>query len=353
MIFKARFPIFLREVRPPGFRNQIPAVLFLDTTVDIQELSSSDAPLALHATSEHFANGRTAEFEFRFMEGRFYRPLSLRPDDFEGGILQEPWYRSEGLRRLVDEVYLDVLPHQKKAYPIAIMDILKGQDRPGMNQMAFIRRSARTEIGDQHEAHVDAARVRFNEACSSYVLIDGNVWQECMEPLLSIEMDPQSPDRGKISIFSGELPAYAPLLAREYPASSVQLFSFGELETVRCVADKASMPKTATGPGFSVEFHEPFYFSNDFPYIQDGVRMLSELQTDGEVPKDLIVRVAEFLANDANWTYDGVEELLHDCLSAAKPMSDIRLVVPSLLERLRNRPISLDMEDRQPSFRLR
>jgi hypothetical protein len=351
MIFNARFPVFLREVRPPGFRNQVPAVIFLDTTVDIREVSSSEAPLALHATAEHFANGRTEVFDFRFINGCFYRPLGKNSESFEGVNLREPWGRPPGLQKLIDEVYIDVLPHAKKAYPVRILDILHGKESPGFNQVSFIDRSAKTEIIDRNEEVVRAAMMRFEEQCYSFIVIDGDVWVECPEPLLSVEMDPRSPEYKRISIFSGELPSYSPLLAREYLPSSIQLFSFGELDTVRVFAEKASSPKTPlAGARFSVISHEAFYFSNDFPYIQDGVRLLAELLSDGEVPQELITQVAEFLANDANWTYDGVEELLQCCLTSAKTGSELRLVVPSLLERLRNRPISLDMDSRQPSF---
>ncbi|MBY3433674.1 hypothetical protein HFN89_05875 [Rhizobium laguerreae] len=354
MIFNARFPVFLREVRPHGFRNRVPAVLFLDTSVDILEVSSSDAPIVLHATSEHFAGGKAAEFEFRILERRFYRRVNLRAVDFEAGVLRTPWVRPEGLRKLIDQIYLEVLPHQKKAYPVAIADIFRGDARPWVNQMNFITRSARAEIDEGHQARVDDARIRFEDACTSYIVIDGNIWQECREPLLAVEMEPQSRERGKISIFSGELPSYAPLLAPDYPASSVQLFPFNEIETARSVARQAAKPeRSGAGDGFSVEFQDGIHFSNDFPYIEDAVRILFELQTDNDVPRELIVRVAEFLADDTQWTYDMAEELLQGCVAASRSMSDAWLVVPSLLERLRNRPISLGMDDLQPSFGLR
>lgn len=354
MILRARFPVFLREVRPPGFRNRGPSVIFLDTTVDIREVSSAEAPVALHATAGHFVSALVNVFEFRFMDGRFYRPLRTSLEAFEGVNLREPWGRPHGLQKLVDEIYVAVLPHAKKAYPVGVLDILQGKDVPNVNQVSFIDRSAKTEITDSNEETVEAAKRRFEEQCSSYVVIDGKVWVECIEPLLSVEMDARSPEYKRISIFAGELPRYSPLLAREYLPSSVQLFSFAEFETVQAMARRSSSPKAVfEGARFSVISHDPFCFSNDFPYIQDGVRMLWELQSDGEVSKDMIIPVAEFLANDANWTYDGVEELLQDCLSTSKPGSEAKLFIPSMLERFRDRPISLDVNTRQSTFGLR
>ncbi|MCS4089159.1 hypothetical protein [Rhizobium sp. BK176] len=317
-------------------------------------MSESESPVALRATAGHFVSARTNAFEFRFIDGRFYRPLRKTIESFEGVDLREPWGRPHGRQKLADEIYVAVLPHAKKAYPVGVLDILQGKDVPNVNQVSFIDRSAKTEITDSDEETVEAARRRFEEQCSSYVVIDGKVWVECNEPLLSVEMDARSPEYKRISIFAGELPTYSPLLSREYLPSSIQLFSFAELETVQAMAGRTSSPKAVfEGARFSVISHDPFYFSNDFPYIPDGVRMLWELQSDDEVPKDMIIPVAEFLANDANWTYDGVEEMLQGCLTAAKPGSEAKLFIPSMLERLRDRPISLDVNTRQPTFGLR
>jgi hypothetical protein len=351
MIVNARFPVFLPEVRPPGFRNRVPAVVFLEATVGILEVPSSEAPLVLHATSDHISRGRTDVFEFRAFDGRFFRPLGKSLEGFSPVNLREPWGRPPGLCRLIDEVYVDVLPYAKKAYPVGVLKILRGEMFPQFNQVSFIEKSSRTELDEENRGRVATALTRFEEQCSSYIVVDGLVWVECIEPLLSVETDPRSPECGRITIFTGELPSYSPLLARGYLHSSVRLFSFDELDTVKKIAFSPKAP--LEGGKFSVLAHEASYFTNDFPYIYDGVRMLAELQTDQEISKDMVARVTEFLANDDNWTHDALEELLRDCLSAANPNSDVKKYVPAMIRRLLDRPITIDIGEPRSAFGLR
>jgi hypothetical protein len=269
-------------------------------------------------------------------------------EDFEHEVLWQPWGRHDGLKKLLDEVYEEVLPYSDKTYPGMILKTLLGISKPIMNQLAFIDRSARTNIEGDNVGKVEAAKECYQEACSAFILIDGAVWHECREPLLVVDTDAASPHRGEVTIFAGELPEASPIIASGYPRSTSVLFPFNALDRVRAVAAGVSdVGASERRTDLSIDFIDSTAFAHDFPYIQDAIRVLCELVSDGDIPKYLLDQVAEFLADDANWTDETVEQILQDCIANSVVDSPMKRALGPVLDRLNNRPIEFTFETSQ------
>ncbi len=357
MIFRGRFPVFLPECRPPGFRNRVPAIIHLDTEVEISELSKKDVPTALRARSLHFDDGRMSTFEYRYIDGRFFRRAHFGVAGIESFALVNFWERPPGFQKLVADLYKEALPFKKKLHPGNMLVTVEHGGGIWPHHRSFLERSRKTVIEDAYLTQVNEARNRYEEACSAYVLLDGEVWHSCREPLLSVDTLPSSSRRGEIGVFDGELPEASPIYYRKFLDRRVLLFPFGDLEKAREVSDGVPRPEyPPPGSGFVINHIRREFFQNEFPAVQDAVRVIHDMDRHGYYGQNEIApRIRAFLDNDAMWDCETIEALLEE-ISSPDSIKGWPIRGPGdeslkhVLERIGSRPISVDA-GRIPSFR--
>jgi len=202
-----------------------------------------------------------------------------------------------------------------------------------------MERSRKTDIGE-HSASIDAARARYEEACASYVLLDGEIWHSCREPLLSVNIGHSSARRGEISVFDGELPEASPVLMRNngFPGRKTVLFSMGEMDKAREIS--ASVPRPSyppPGKGFVVNEIRRDLFQDEFPFVQDTVRIICDIVQNATMDKGILPRARAFLHDDTMWDAETAESLLEELWLSRRYGS-----IEHALERIRNRPISAE-----------
>lgn len=336
MILKARFPVFLAKCRPPGFRTgKTPAVLFLETSVEIEEGLDRSVPVVLSITGrEH----EQKAYEIRHRDGRFYKSSGLSPEAFEHAILLRPWARPEGLEEFIDELIVDVTPYSRKVCPPDVVRILQGSINPNFNQQTFIERSSKTVIEDFNLQAVESARRKFQNSCANFLVIGGKVWRECREPMLAVDLGEPNPE---VEIFDGELPNRSPLTAYNYLSHTVRLFTLEELDLAKSVA--AAHRKSDTSPmTLELNFRDISVFGFEYPLAQDAIRILSEFVNEGVCPYALRFRVNDLMDDSSLWNEADIENFLAGLLEELDAVHPMAIHLAPIVERLQNRSIRLD-----------
>ncbi|MCV9964804.1 hypothetical protein OIU34_23205 [Pararhizobium sp. BT-229] len=305
MLLNAKFPVFIENATIPRYRLPRPVIQVFDTVVDIAEASEADLPIVLRTRMKR-ADGKPAAIsDFRHRGGQFYRLFSARPDWLVESVLERPFNR---IGQVGMEVYAQASRAKalaKRTLPEGLVSHILGTDSLSHTyQFFYDGRGKGIVVPDTAGAAVVEASEAFNRACQTFVMIDGEVWVECPEPILAVDVGNRP---GCIRCISPRMPTKAKIMG-ESASSSEVLFPVTAYDDARALADRSFDP-SAPWPSkdFELDFVAPEVFSTDLP-IAGIVRQLDDCSRLSRLPEALTKRLRKFLADEANWT----EEFLHD-----------------------------------------
>ncbi|MCZ7860946.1 hypothetical protein O9X98_05970 [Agrobacterium salinitolerans] len=306
MKINAKLPVFIENAMVPRYKSLRPVMQVFDTVVDIAEYSDAELPIALR-THTIMASRRPGLFtEFRHRNGKFYRPVD---DDGQWltWVLANPFNRVGDIGKALYAQAAKAGNSARKTLPEGIVkDILSLHDAifdyddfyQGTGRSIVIQTSADEGIAEARDA--------YHRACETFILIDGKVWQECPEPVLSVDVKNRP---GCIRCLAPSMPTKAPIFwETQRPSLGEVLFPVAAYEEARELSDRSfdsTMPWRSRD--FKFDLRTPEVFSTELP-MSDVVGQLEHCSRLLHLPEPLRNRLLVFLSNDGNWT----EELLHD-----------------------------------------
>lgn len=181
----ARYPAYLPSALPPGHGRNRPVVLALETEIDIPELSSDDAPVAIRTRSEVPGRPFDTHAEYRYYGGRLLSDIRMTAETFAeraarplvAGMSQSS-FRDTVLRRTFDN-------KAGKPWPNGILDVLAGR-RGGQPEDRCHAASGDVEIAETDLGAVSAFRQSYETILRRHVFIDGQAWVHVCEPHFAI-----------------------------------------------------------------------------------------------------------------------------------------------------------------------
>lgn len=309
MRVNAKYPVFIEDATVPGYRLPRPVFQIFDTVVNIAEHSAADLPVALSTHTMRADRKQDRFTEFRHREGSFFRPHMWGRSDLLTHMLSKRFNRDGEIGRLLDMQAARAKARglARRAVPEGIVEDILNLDNGLHHHAAFYdKREAGIVAPACAEAVIVQAGEAFQQTCERYVLVDGELWVECPEPVLSVDVHDRP---GRMACLSANmLPDVAKVSQTERPSLGEVLFPVTAYEEARQLSDRSydpSMPWRSRE--FTMDLRMPEVFSADLP-IGDALGQLEHCTRADRLPKALRNRLISFLSDEANWT----EERLHD-----------------------------------------
>lgn len=321
MFMRVCAPVFLEDFKPPGFKTQAPTVVFREFDAEIAELRGEDAPVAMTATSAFYLGQKDVVTEYRHDGSRFLKRAGLNADQFARALLEEPLSVTEGYMRSSSiqsmlEVYQELLSEldrcRQRLRPRGFEYVVRYANVKSDSVDKWIEKSKKFDIGAEHFPAVLDAEDRFRRALGGIVLIDGEVWCECRQPLLALDFVENSVTGGRIVMYDGFLPERPPAISEWTPSWVTRLYPMSDLKHVMWMASKMiarNVIRNVVGK-FAVEIHRPEVFEEEFPAVQDAARVLSHFLNSWPLQRSQKEEFRTFLSDPNCWNVSDMEDFI-------------------------------------------
>jgi hypothetical protein len=349
MLISSRFPVFVEEAFIPGYRTAKPLLHLVDTTVEIEEAHSEQAPVAVSAR--------------RITAGRISPPVAVRHRD--GSFYRETGMCLEALRdRLERSKFIDIGPFgrslrkqlggigkvPRNMKPEGIVEALT--DRASGNRLPLELEEidwSGVVVSRRDEARLDAAEAEFREAASEFVAIDGAVWVRCPEPMIRVDVKDRP---GCLSLVTPPMePGSREFAEYDERDAGYVTFTVGMQADARKVARMcfdSAMPWKERE--FILDVPLPEVFSPEVPQ-GDIVRHLMACAVEPRLPSNIRKRVAAFLSDCSPYSADDLRREVEYLLENVP--DNVRWTVRGLefqQHRYDSEPISLDVVPPKAKF---
>ncbi len=311
----ARFPVYIENALVPKYKYPRPILYMEETVVDIVELTSKDVPVALTAIDRYKDPRKPIFVDYRYRDGKFYRKARYHPELFKAQTLMNPYSRldrRDPISRLVWRTAHMARHHAKRALPDGIVQDLLARDRVSAHEETFQEMLPKLTMPTEHAQIVEAARERFLEACAEFIIVNGEIWVECPEPMLGIETTLRP---GKITCTTPRMPIPDFHHGDVFPAALERvLFAVGQFEEVVARAKDLYNPDMPwKAKDFSIVVAMPEVFSPEAPVL-DILYQLKACSRIKSSPEEITSRLEAFTKAPEEWTeeniYGEVERLL-------------------------------------------
>jgi hypothetical protein len=314
MLVDAKFPVFIEGANVPGYRHPRPVFHVVDTVVEIAEASAADLPVALRSHRTSSNKKRESVQEFRYRDGEFYRPVWEAGEFWLKHMLNTPMV-SRGriglaLRKQVSKATES--GHRRRILPEGILeDVLTYASSNGDYEKFFKEKGERVLIPPEAEQSLDEAGEAYHEACQDFLLIDGELWEKCPEPVLSVDVRDRP---GRIYCLSTTfLPSenLAGISAR--PHLGEILFPVLDYDDAKTLSDQ-SFDRNAPwrSKEFVLDLSMPEAFSTDLPMSE----VIGQLDHCHRIHPDKNTRgrLKSFVDDQANWTEGSLQDEVENAL---------------------------------------
>ncbi|MBY3433675.1 hypothetical protein HFN89_05880 [Rhizobium laguerreae] len=328
MKLKVKFPVLFNSAVVPRYGEPKTVIALFDTQLEVEELDGASAPVVVRVGSDR--RDFIHRDEFRHRNGLFYGKIPLEWQTLEDIVRYRHWRLA--LHRLAHQVAdraEDVLPKG------VVAKILRDEDlRAEYPKLEKLAKS--TKLADAGIAELETAAAEFHSwAAETVVAIDGDLWVECPEPMLSVDRFATYP----AELVMDDLGKKDPISGRFHRASvGLTLYTMNQL-------DQAFLPKI-NAPAYrdttTVEVLDPTVFQDEVP-IGDIVAQLSELSTGRELSEEARYRLTDLVSNEADWSWDRVYDEVQYLLDTVftQKHSFTRGLLEFERDRLDARPISI------------
>ncbi|MBY3433649.1 hypothetical protein HFN89_05750 [Rhizobium laguerreae] len=301
--------------------------------MNVAEATSKAAPLALQ-THRISPNGKRESISnFRYRDGTFYRQVWEAGEWWLTHVLADPMNKrgSIGIALGIQATKALQGGHAKRILPDGIVsDILTYASSTGHFENFYREKGAGIVAPpDAEKTMVEAGEV-FQKACEDFLLIDGELWERCPEPVLSLDVHHRP---GRIGCLSAAfLPSEAFAGQTGRPALTEILFPILGYDDARRLSDR-SFDQSAPwrSKDFKFDLRMPEVFSDELPSSE----VIGQLDHCSRVHPDKTTRerLNSFVCNPAGWTECGMQDEVDNALSNTPDIEKWK--VPALVHQQR------------------
>jgi hypothetical protein len=309
MRIHAKYPVLIEEATVPGYRVPRPVIQVLDTIVNISEHDADAAPVALKAQIK-IERRQCKLTEYRYRDEKFYRRHRWGNAEKLSSMLSQKFVRDDEIGRLLESQAERAKARgiARRTAPEGIIDaITKNRESSLWNFDDFYdKRRDGIIVPNSAEATIVAAGEAFQKACERYVLIEGELWIDCPEPVLSVDVHHRP---GRMKCLSANMVPDVELVRRtERPSLDEVLFPIASYDEARKLSTKSYDPSMPwSNRDFTLEVLMPEVFSTELP-LADALSQLEHCSTMARMPEAIRLRLTDFLTDKENWA----DDLVHD-----------------------------------------
>jgi hypothetical protein len=329
-----KFPALVHDVKLPRFESEKTIFGLWDTSIDLEEINGNEIPVVLRV-KEH---GKDEAKDFRYRDGKFFASYDQRVDssDFQYNHL-EYWdvYKSFKMQAVRAEDPDNVHP------PKILRSILDGQSiSKHFDRLQRLARSSK--ITPENSIELADARDAFAKVMSSIIIVDGMLWRECGEPMISVD---------HLAAYGADVRTYH-LNERDVVTKKIRsaplgrfLYTIHELDEAFATKLYAKIFKDTT----EIQVLDSTVFSQEVP-IEYIIAFLDDLSTHTSVSQSAKGKIIGLLEQEDGFTWESAAEALEFILSdnsSYKP-EFLTHILEIELNRINSRAINLN-QPIQPS----
>jgi hypothetical protein len=307
--------VFIEKASVPGYHLPRPVFQVFDTVVSIPEVSGVEVPMALktHMITGDLKPGPA--LDFRHKEGTFYRKIWEEGELWLTTMLSRPFNRKGKIGLALNAQAAKALLSglAKQTLPDGVVDdIVRNEVGENHYHAFYKKKGGGIVIPPDTEKAITRASEAFHRACDDFVLIDGELWEKCPEPVLSVDIHYRP---GRLGCASVEFsPANITGGQTGRPPLTEIMFPVLAYEEARNMADQLFDPSAPwKTKDFKFDLLMPEVFSCELPFDE----VIGQLVHCSQVHPDEATRarLLEFLSDPTAWTEGNIQDEVDNALA--------------------------------------
>lgn len=327
MLINAKIPVFVEGGSVPGYRQPRPVVHVVDTVISIAEATSADLPIALRTHRISPNRKRESSQEYRYKDGEFYRLVWEAGEFWLTLRLANPMFTRGKIGVALGEQLSRARKggHKRRILPGGVIDDLLTYTSSNSDfEKFFNEKSESVLVPSEAEQMIVEAGEAYHRACQDFLLVDGELWEKCPEPVLSVNVRHRP---GRMDCLSTTFqPSESFLGSTNRPELDEVLFPVLEYDEAKSLSDR-SFDRSAPWPSneFFLDLSVPEAFSAELP-LSEVIGQLDHCALTHD-DKKTRKRLTSFLADPSAWSEGRLQEEVENAVATQGQMWKIPALI--------------------------